>query len=493
MRHGPTAPSDVSAAVADNGFDSFSNVLQSFDDSASRIDPSPVPAAVSSDVEPVDLSPPFPGDTMNHVAGSDSQVFAASGNGDLVVGKNIPGTNASTLRIHSIWKSMCRLVFKSGCTFSCFLQKLVKWPGLRSTSPTASCWPMPLPHFGVFRKGSLSLGVVDDGLLVSISLQVAYLNWLYLGKPATPPSDICGFRPLSEIQKKVVARFQLFTEAWSLQPEIKASELGRVAAKQESIEVLLSRLSSFSEQDQAAVGDYGKRKSCGPLPPTTQLKASVVGRLRKTDISGAQEIIAPRIKMAGSPTFNPEPFLDEKVADLYKYPLKHALSPATAEVPPRVRVHAKFHEKLALLQLLERTGRLAFRAGSEVRQGYGNGLFTVPKDLSVDRLILDARPANVLQQAPQRYVMGMASAASLIHITLEDHEKLLMSGDDLSNFFYTFKASPERITRNFLDWKIPVGAVQHMKSFPSHLQSEPYVYACLATLAMGDSAACEYA
>ena len=37
--------------------------------------------------------------------------------------------------------------------------------------------------------------------------------------------------------------------------------------------------------------------------------------------------------------------------------------------------------------------------------------------------------------------MGMASAASLIHIILEDHEKLLMSGDDLSNFFYTFKAS----------------------------------------------------
>lgn len=493
MRHYGAAPSDESASVAVGGFDSFSNDLQSFDDAACRINPSPVPAADPSDVELVHLSPPSSGDSMNYTPGSDSQLFAASGNGDLVVGKNIPGTNASTLRIHSIWKSMCRLVFKSRCTFSFFLQKLVKWPGLRSTSPTASCWPMPLPHFGVFEKDSLPLGAVDDGSLVSISLQVAYLNWLYLGKPATPPSDICGFRPLSDSQKKVVARFQLFTEAWSLQPEIKASELGRVAAKQESIEVLLSRLSSYSEEDQAVFGDYGKRKPRGPLPPTKQLKASVVGRLQKTDISGAQEIIASRIKMAGAPTFDPEPFLDKSVGELYKYPLRHAVSPAEAIAPPRVRVHAKFHEKLALLQLLEQTGRLAFRAGSEVTQGYGNGLFTVPKDLSVDRLILDARPANVLQQAPQRYVMGMASAASLIHIILEDHEKLLMSGDDLSNFFYTFKASPERITRNFLDWKIPIGAVQHMKSFPPHLQSEPFVYACLATLAMGDSAACEYA
>lgn len=193
--------------MAVGGFDSFSNDLQSFDDAACRINPSPVPVADPSDVEPVHLSPPSSGDSMNYTPGSDSQFFAASGSGDLVVGKNIPGTNASTLRIHSIWKSLCRLVFKSRCTFSFFLQKLVKWPGLRSTSPTASCWPMPLPHFGVFEKDSLPLGAVDDASLVSISLQVAYLNWLYLDKPATPPSDICGFRPLSDIQKKVVARF----------------------------------------------------------------------------------------------------------------------------------------------------------------------------------------------------------------------------------------------------------------------------------------------
>ena len=68
-----------------------------------------------------------------------------------------------------------------------------------------------------------------------------------------------------------------------------------------------------------------------------------------------------------------------------------------------------------------------------------------------------------------------------------------MSGDDLSNFFYTFRVNDSRAGRNFLDWKIPIKVAQKFKSFPSHLSNSDYVYPCLASLAMGDSAACDYA
>ena len=68
-----------------------------------------------------------------------------------------------------------------------------------------------------------------------------------------------------------------------------------------------------------------------------------------------------------------------------------------------------------------------------------------------------------------------------------------MSGDDLSNFFYMFLVNGERETKNFLEWAIPTEAVKHMQSFPKDLIDEPYVYACLSTLAMGDGAACEFA
>ena len=51
----------------------------------------------------------------------------------------------------------------------------------------------------------------------------------------------------------------------------------------------------------------------------------------------------------------------------------------------------------------------------------------------------------------------------------------------------------ERETKIFLEWAIPTEAVKHMQSFPKDLIDEPYVYACLSTLAMGDGAACEFA
>ena len=125
--------------------------------------------------------------------------------------------------------------------------------------------------------------------------------------------------------------------------------------------------------------------------------------------------------------------------------------------------------------------------------GYGNGLFCVPKNTTTDRLILDGRPANLLQRPPGKFILSMASAATLCGIHLKDNEKLLMSGDDLSNFFYTFRVNESRVSRNFLEWKIPVDVVKDFKSFPDSLRDEQYVYACLCTLAMGDSAACDYA
>ena len=87
----------------------------------------------------------------------------------------------------------------------------------------------------------------------------------------------------------------------------------------------------------------------------------------------------------------------------------------------------------------------------------------------------------------------MGAATALLGIHLSDDEKLLMSGDDLSNFFYTFKIGYDRASRIFLDWKIDTKLVKNFAGFPGALKSERYVYACLNALAMGDSAACEYA
>ena len=134
-----------------------------------------------------------------------------------------------------------------------------------------------------------------------------------------------------------------------------------------------------------------------------------------------------------------------------------------------------------------------FRKVSDVFRGFGNGLFCVSKNLEVDRLILDGRPANLLQVPPDHYILTMASTSALLGVHLKPHEKLLFSGDDLSNFFYMFKVGPQRASRNFLDWAIPTKLVRDFAGFPQDLLGEEFVYACLNSLAMGDSAACAYA
>lgn len=405
---------------------------------------------------------------------------------------NVPGSGASTLRANSIWESLHRHVFASSSHFGHFFRSLAtkaSKPHVGAT--TASVFPMPLPFPEVYIKKRTSCP--HTSFMKLINLQIGALNWLYLHQPYEPPSTICGHKCLSAVQQSVVDRFWKLGKAWHEHPAIPASDMGRTAAKQESFEDTLAKLSSFAEKSLQNHGQYKKnqRPRCHSMP--SGKVGSVVGKMTKGDLSGAQPIVASRIKMEGSPTFDPSPFLDAETKDLYIHPLEHAIEPEPSTVPPRVQVHASFEEKLRLLKLLEKTDRLAFRRISDVPKGYGNGLFSVPKNLHVDRLILDARPANLLQNASNKFIMSMASSCTLLGLHLEPWEKLLMSGDDLSNFFYCFSVTEQRVTKNFLEWKVPVSAVRGMKSFPSELQGENYVYACLATLAMGDAAACSFA
>ena len=220
----------------------------------------------------------------------------------------------------------------------------------------------------------------------------------------------------------------------------------------------------------------------------------VVGSMNGKNVLAAQQIVASRIKMEGKPVFNPLPFLDDESAKLYQEPFHQGYLDVRDELdPPRVQIHATISERVSLLKLLNKTGRLVFRRRCEIVEGFGNGLFCVAKNLEVDRLILDGRPANLLQCPPNKFILTMGSANSLLGIHLGPEERLLCSGDDLSNFFYTFKVGSDRASRNFLDWAIPTGLVKDFPGFPDDLRNESHVYGCLNSLAMGDSASCAYA
>eukprot|EP00439_Symbiodinium_sp_Y106_P076285 s1878_g15.t1 len=93
-------------------------------------------------------------------------------------------------------------------------------------------------------------------------------------------------------------------------------------------------------------------------------------------------------------------------------------------------------EKLLLLRALADTNRL--EPGQRVcgREGFGAGLFAVVKNEQKDRLILDARPANMLEVGLSRWTRTLASAAAVSNLVLEPDRTFLFSGADLRDCFW---------------------------------------------------------
>ena len=71
---------------------------------------------------------------------------------------------------------------------------------------------------------------------------------------------------------------------------------------------------------------------------------------------------------------------------------------------------------VALHKKLEQSGRLQAVPHRQARPGFLNGLFAVIKNARCDRLILEGRPANCLEQKLDTWTSSMASASCLTDI-----------------------------------------------------------------------------
>ena len=113
----------------------------------------------------------------------------------------------------------------------------------------------------------------------------------------------------------------------------------------------------------------------------------------------------------------------------------------------------------------------------------------MPKSLEVDRFIMDSRPFNCLETPCARWLGTLCSAAAVANISLKDDEVLLASGEDIKDFFYSFKIGAERVVRNALNMTVLPEQVCHLVCFSDALSKERLLVPCLSTMAMGDSQA----
>ena len=107
-------------------------------------------------------------------------------------------------------------------------------------------------------------------------------------------------------------------------------------------------------------------------------------------------------------------------------------------------------------------------------------------------MILDARRPNAVENSEKRWIYSLGSAVQLLHMHLEPYEDLVLHAEDLREYYHCFVVPEQRKIRNALCMSFEPDQVRHLKCFKSGLEKESELFACLNTLAMGDTNAVAY-
>ena len=301
--------------------------------------------------------------------------------------------------------------------------------------------------------------------------------------------------PLNSTQWAFVRSLRHHVDAWNLEEDVTSEAMGRAAAKVENVEAVLEKLEEEAQSVAEKLQRY-KRRRKKVLHTDWGHRGDpgeVVGQMALKPGHLAKAVEPARLHFWGVPSFEAEEFMDEENRAVFLDPLSHAAAPdLNQRPPPRVKVRIARRDKLALLEKLDSVERLALVPSSSIRQGYENGLFTVPKDEVRDRMVLDARPPNCLEDNTDVWIRSLGSLVQFQHFFLEPNEDARLFAEDLREFYHAFSISPSRVLRNALKLKVKPRLVEHLKCFHPGLQHEEFLVPCLRTMAMGDNRAVSF-
>lgn len=219
----------------------------------------------------------------------------------------------------------------------------------------------------------------------------------------------------------------------------------------------------------------------------------VVGQLSSSLEHVAKAIQPERLKFWKVPSFDPSQFLDDANRESFLRPLDFALHAEDApEKPPSVRFRISRKDRLRFVKLLDATDRLALFSAGAGKPGFECGGFGIPKDALRDRLVLDARPPNVLERSERRWIKSLGSATQLQHLFLKNSQILKVFAEDLREYYHAFLISEQRKLRNILKLTVLPEEVRGLKAYDEKMAGEPYLHVSLATMAMGDLNAVAY-
>ncbi|CAE7842292.1 unnamed protein product, partial [Symbiodinium sp. KB8] len=305
---------------------------------------------------------------------------------------------------------------------------------------------------------------------LALNALVLVLDWLFLGQPSVCRAELClDFgQCLNVRQEAALDALRSSVKRWNQSPCIGPAEMGRAAAKFESLEDLLLAVERGLER-------FGWQAA----------KALTSVRLRLPQPCNAMAVDCDRIKLVGEPSFDPRPYLDNYSRSIYEKPMsfREPIPPETQV--PRAQVRTVPGKRLGLLRALRDCKRLELVEASELLTPLRNGLFCVPKDEARDRLVLDARVPNLGEGGLDPWIQSLASLEQLQHVHLPASHDIAIYLEDLREFYHAFRVSRERCHRNALAMNLSASEVCELSQCCKSLSSGAWV-PCLNTLAMGD-------
>lgn len=402
-----------------------------------------------------------------------------------------PGSLASTVEVKTLWNSMMRWLQTSHCgPLRSFFHSFCSSQTRRGSKPCTfgPVWPMPLPYL-LGKKGN----TVEASHKRAVNTMIILLSWLHLGQPSRVPADFKANAKLSGEERGVVRRLERLSAAWVGATAVDAEAMGRAASKIETMEATVASLTKHASALQEKHGSGG-------LFPGGANVAADLGRHLQTTKSGevqsevqvAKEIEAERLTFGGRPTFDPSPFLDERTREIYNHPMQHSMVPEDSlQEPPRVKVRGTKAQVMKLLHKLDATDRLALFSPTEVRMQHRSGCFSLIKNQTKDRFILDSRPHNILEEPLNAFTQTMGAVQPLLDIYLREGEDLQANCEDLRDYYYLYSVSRERAARNALAWSLTAAEASQFRAFKTARAGCANYIPALSTMAMGDVNAVE--
>ena len=374
-------------------------------------------------------------------------------------------------------------------------------------------WPCPMPMWSWTGPTRLSPRRRKRRKFFEIRAQVmqrlvAVLNWETLGHPIRPPARACAFQPFTDDQWAMICRLERLVDHFLRADDVSATSLGRCgekfahmfrAAKElpEYQEVDLLELVHSISKDLDSYGHSFPTTSHDPTfnPKPDNPKHEVPKEKVQVPMPAtpAKPVVASRIKWEHSPSFDPTPYLTDKIVrDAFVDPASVRLPKHLWVEKPKGRVHCSRSELLKLAKKWDSRGACRIFKTSEVCADEAVGIFAVPKDEQFDRLILNPQRVNARLQSFSHYTKSLAPGSLFSLIRLAPDQELRISADDLAEMYYTIQVSEARAKRNCIGVSFHASELKHLGCFdPVKHQGQCYV--ALNALAMGDSWAVEFA